>query len=89
MRAIVTVLGSDRVGVVAAISKALADCNINILDIQQGVLQDVFAMVMLVDVSGMTQPFPDVKETLREVGRQIGMDVRIQREDIFEAMNRI
>ena len=89
MRAIVTVLGSDRVGVVAAISKALADCNINILDIQQGVLQDVFAMVMLVDVSGMTQPFPDVKEALREVGRQIGMDVRIQREDIFEAMNRI
>jgi len=89
MRAIVTVLGSDRVGVVAAISKALADHSINILDIQQGVLQDIFSMVMLVDVSGMTMSFPEIKKNLQEVGKAIGMDVRIQREDIFEAMNRI
>ena len=89
MRAIVTVIGSDKVGIVAAVSNALANNNINILDIQQGVLRDVFSMVMLTDITEMKVPFSDISEILSGVGKEIGLDIKIQREDIFDAMNRI
>lgn len=88
-RAIVTVLGSDRVGIIAAVSTALAKCGVNILDLSQTVLQGYFTMIMLVDLSGACASFSEVKEALEEKGREIGMEIRMQREDIFQAMHRI
>jgi len=89
MRAIVTVLGKDRVGIIASVCSILAQNGINILDISQTVLQEYLTMVMLVDISGCPLAFADLVELLREQGEQRQLSVRIQREDIFEAMHRI
>ncbi|MDP2891677.1 MAG: ACT domain-containing protein [Bacillota bacterium] len=89
MRAIVTVIGRDKVGIIAAVSAVLAACNANILDISQTVLQEYFAMVMLCDLSKISVPFTELKRKLREKGEEIGLEIRIQREDIFNAMHRV
>jgi len=89
MRAIVTVVGNDRVGIIAEVSTLLAKQNVNILDISQTVLAEFFTMVMLVDTSGFEGQFAELADTLDVRGREIGMSIRIQREDIFEAMHRI
>jgi ACT domain-containing protein len=89
MKAIVTVIGKDRIGVIAAISTILAQHGVNILDIHQTVQQEYFSMVMLVDLSLMKISFADMKEKLTIVGKEMGMEVRIQREDIFQSMNRL
>lgn len=89
MRAIVTVVGHDRVGIIAAVSTLLAECSVNILDISQTVLEEFFTMVMLVDTAAYGGAFTDLAGRLEEQGREIGMSIRIQREDIFEAMHRI
>ena len=89
MRAIVTVIGKDQVGIIANVCSLLAADGVNILDISQTILQDLFTMVMLVDLSGCDRPFNDVAKILREDGEKHGLAIRIQREDIFEAMHRI
>ena len=89
MRAIVTVIGKDQVGIIANVCSLLAADGVNILDISQTILQDLFTMVMLVDLSGCGRPFNDVPKLLREDGEKHGLAIRIQREDIFEAMHRI
>lgn len=89
MRAIVTVIGKDQVGIIANVCSLLAADGVNILDISQTILQDLFTMVMLVDLSGCGRPFNDVAKLLREDGEKHGLAIRIQREDIFEAMHRI
>jgi len=89
MRAIVTVLGKDRVGIIANVCTILAQNGINILDISQTVLQEYLTMVMLVDISGCPLAFADLAQLLDEQGEQQQLSVRIQREDIFEAMHRI
>ena len=89
MRAIVTVIGKDQVGIIANVCSLLAADGVNILDISQTILQDLFTMVMLVDLSGCNRPFNDVAKLLREDGEKHGLAIRIQREDIFEAMHRI
>lgn len=89
MRAIVTVIGRDRVGITAAVCSLLAAHNINILDITQTILQGNFTMVMLVDTAACERSVGDLSDILAEAGAQERLTIRIQREDIFEAMHRI
>jgi ACT domain-containing protein len=89
MKAIVTVTGRDKTGIIAGVSAVLSACGVNILDISQTVLQDYFAMIMLVDLSGSKLPFAELSEKLNETGKDICMDIRIMREEIFDAMHRI
>ena len=89
MRAIVTVIGKDRVGIIANVCTLLAQSGVNILDISQTVLQDYFTMIMLVDTSDCSLPFVDLTKALKIKGEEQALSIRIQREDIFEAMHRI
>lgn len=89
-RAIVTILGLDRVGIIAAVTKALAEANVNILDISQSVLrEEVFTMIMMVDLAKARVPYEDLAKRLKEIGGELKVQVEIQREDIFKAMHRI
>ncbi len=87
MNAIITVVGQDRVGIIAAICIKLAGCNVNILDISQTILQGNFTMVMAVDIEKSTVPFGELSEMLADLGREMGLSIRIQREEIFDAMH--
>lgn len=89
MKAIVTVIGKDRVGITAAVCVLLAQHNINILDITQTVLQDNFTMVMLVDTSACSASIGEMADILAKAGEEQALSIRIQREDIFNAMHRI
>ena len=89
MRAIVTVIGKDQVGIIARVCALLSEQGINVLDISQTVLQEYFTMIMLVDASQCTVPFADLARTLDEAGTQRDLQIRAQREDIFNAMHRI
>ncbi len=89
MRAIVTVIGKDRVGIIAEVTALLAENGVNVLDISQTVLQEYFTMIMLVDSSACAIPFSELSDKLRDEGRASGLDIRMQREDIFNAMHRI
>ncbi len=89
MRAIVTVIGKDHVGIIADVTALLAQYGVNVLDISQTVLQEYFTMIMLVDASQCAVPFADLARTLDEAGAQRGLQIRAQREDIFNAMHRI
>ena len=89
MRAIVTVISKDRVGIIANVCTLLAENDVNILDISQTVLQEYFTMIMLVDTSGCTLTFSELSKTLDKRAEEQALSIRIQREDIFEAMHRI
>lgn len=89
MRAFVTVIGQDRVGIIASVCNCLAERSVNILDISQTVLSDNFTMIMLVDASACTVSFEELSFQLAEVGKSMGLSIRIQREEIFNAMHRI
>jgi len=89
MRAVITVIGKDRKGIIAGVSTELADAGINILDISQTTLQEYFAMIMLVDMSDASDAFHAIQRRLEEKGRELGMEIKIQREDIFNAMHQI
>jgi len=88
-RAILSVLGEDRVGIVAAVSTALAETGTNIEDIRQTILSGVFSMTMLVTVDEDMRPFEEVQARLAEVAEQIGMQITLQREDVFRFMHRV
>ena len=89
MRIVVTIFGKDRVGIIALVSQKLAENSINILNINQNILEGYFNMVMLADISSATISLKDLQKLLREEGERIGVDIRVQHEDIFEAMHRI
>lgn len=89
MKAIVTVIGKDQVGITAAVCALLAQHNINILDINQTILQEYFTMVMLVDLSACELPIGELSDIMSKAGEERGLSIRIQREDIFNAMHRI
>ena len=89
MKAIVTVIGKDRVGITASVCSLLAQHSINILDISQTVLQVYFTMVMLVDTSACSASIGEMSDLLDRAGQGQGLSIRIQREDIFNAMHRI
>ena len=89
MKAIVTVVGKDRVGIIAAVCVALAKFNVNVLDINQTVMQGYFTMMMVTDVSVCSVPLAELVTKMDEIGKGMGLSIRVQREDIFEAMHRI
>ncbi|GAB4289018.1 MAG: ACT domain-containing protein [Coriobacteriia bacterium] len=88
-RAILSVLGEDRVGIVAAVATALAETGTNIEDIRQTIISSVFSMTMLVTVDEDRTPFEDVQARLAEVAEAIGMQITLQREDVFRFMHRV
>lgn len=88
-RAIISVLGSDRSGIVAAVSGALADHDINILDISQTILQGIFTMTMLVDLSASDTDFATLQNQLAELSEQLGVQITLQREEVFKFMYRL
>lgn len=87
--AIITVVGKDRVGIIAAVCIKLADFNVNVLDISQTILQGSFTMIMAVDVSLSTVSFSKLAEELAALGNEMGLSIHIQREEIFEAMHTV
>lgn len=87
--AVITVVGKDRVGIIAAVARLLADESVNINDISQTILQDVFTMIMLVDLSQMKIDIKALAEQLEQKGSDLGISIRIQHSDIFNAMHRI
>ena len=89
MRAIVTVIGKDRVGIIAGVCSLLAEAGVNILDISQTILKEYLTMIMLVDTSACSAPFDELSQSLKARGEEQTLSIRIQREDIFEAMHRI
>ena len=89
MKAIVTVIGKDRVGIIAAVCIKLAEMNINVLDISQTIMQGNFTMIMAVDVSQATASFAEIRDALAELGKEMELSIRIQREEIFNAMHSI
>lgn len=87
-RAVVTVIGQDRVGIVAGISSVLARHQVNILDISQTIMQDLFAMIMLVDISQADVDLATLRGELEEKAKELGVQALIQHEDIFRFMHR-
>ena len=89
MRAVVTVTGSDRRGIIAKVSGFLFERNVNIEDISQTILGDQFAMIMMVDITESKVEFAQLARELSQMGEQIGMTVRLQHADIFDAMHNV
>lgn len=88
-KTIITVVGKDTVGIIAKVCTYLADKSINVLDISQTIVQDYFNMMMIVDFSGSTKGFGECQADLAKLGEEIGVDIKCQREEIFEKMHRI
>ncbi len=88
-KAIITVVGKDKVGIISGVANLLSDNNVNILDISQTILQDMFTMMMLVDVDGSKYNVAELGELLGSKGKELGVEIRIQLEEIFESMHRI
>lgn len=88
-KAIITVIGKDKVGIIYGVTKILSDNNINILDISQTILQDMFTMMMIVDIENASNSFEVLSANLENEGKALGVDIRIQLESIFESMHRI
>lgn len=88
-KTIVTVVGKDTVGIIAKVCTYLAENGVNILDISQTIVQDYFNMMMIVDANSSDKKFDQLADELAELGDQIGVQIKIQSEDIFKAMHRI
>lgn len=88
-RIIVTVIGQDKVGIIAQVATILAEHNVNILDISQTILQEFFAMVLIADTQKSTLDLSAIKEKLNELGQQMGVKIDAQHEDVFRYMHRI
>ncbi len=89
MKAVVTVVGKDQVGIIAGVCTHLANLGINVLDISQTVMQGYFTMMMVVDTAQATLPLAEVARQMEEKGKEMGLSIRLQREDIFDAMHRV
>ena len=88
-KTVISVIGKDTVGITAKVSAACAEHNVNIIDITQSVLQDMFVMVMLTDISALDCPFNSFSESMSRLGEQSGLEIRVMHEDIFNSMHRI
>ena len=89
VKAIVTVVGKDQVGIIAGVCNTLADHNINVLDISQTIMEGYFTMMMVVDLERCSEPFARLSDVLKTYGEGRGLSIRIQREDIFDAMHKL
>ncbi len=88
-RTVITVVGKDTVGIIAAVCTYLAENNVNILDINQSILEDFFTMMMIVDINNCNVPFSELREGLTAVGESKGVEIKCQKEEIFNQMHRI
>lgn len=88
-KTVISVIGKDTVGITAKVSAKCAEYNVNIIDITQSVLQDMFVMVMLTDISGLNCQFKDFSEAMEKLGFELNLEIRVMHEDIFNSMHRI
>lgn len=89
MRAVITVIGKDMVGILAGVSNICADCNVNIMDVSQSILQDTFCMIMMADTSKCSIEFAEFSDKLVKYGEENGLAIHAMHEDIFNSMHRI
>ena len=89
MQAVISVVGKDKFGILKDVATKCADHNVNIIDVSQTVLRDMFTMIMLVDISQINVKFGDFSEEMENYGKAIGMEIRAMHEDIFNSMHRI
>ena len=89
MRAVITVIGKDMVGILAKVSTECSNHNINVLEVTQSILQDMFAMIMMVDISKSDIPFTEFSDILGKIGSDMGLSIHAMHEDIFNAMHKI
>lgn len=89
MKAVVTVVGKDAVGILSTVSGECAKYNVNILEVSQTILQDMFCMIMVIDIDKISIPFGDFADSTAALGRKINMDIHVMHEDIFDSMHRI
>ena len=89
MRAVITVIGKDMVAILARVSAICADNGVNVVEVTQSILQDLFAMIMMVDISKSTVPFNELSDKLTAIGDDMNLTVHVMHEDIFNSMHRI
>lgn len=89
MRAVITVIGKDMVGILAGVTNICADHKVNIIEVTQSLMQDMFAMIMMVEITGCDVPFAQLSSELNAYGDENGLSVHIMHEDIFNSMHRI
>lgn len=89
MKAVITVLGKDTVGILSKVSTACADVGVNIIEVTQSVMQDLFAMIMLVEIDKSSVPFDMLSKKLDKIGEEIGVRIHVMHEDIFNSMHKI
>lgn len=89
MRAVISVVGKDTVGILAKVSEQCAKSNANIVDVTQTILQDLFVMIMMVDISEISCDFGALSDALSLLGKEMGLDIHIMHEDIFNSMHKI
>ena len=89
MKAVISVIGKDSVGIIAKVSAGCAEAHANILDISQTVLQEYFTMIMIVAVDELSEPFAAFIDRMEKLGKEAGLDIHVMHEDIFNAMHRI
>ena len=89
MRAVISVIGKDTVGILAKVSGKCASMNANVLDVTQTILQDMFAMIMMVEISKCNIPFSELSDQLTHMGDEMNLRIHVMHEDIFNSMHRI
>ncbi|MCH5315565.1 MAG: ACT domain-containing protein [Eubacterium sp.] len=89
MRAVITVVGKDSVGILAKVSDVCAKCNVNITEVSQSVLEDMFCMIMMADISKSSVEFTTFSQELGEYGKNSNLSIHVMHEDIFNSMHRI
>lgn len=89
MRAVLTVIGKDTVGILSKVSARCAECNVNIMEVTQSVLQDIFCMIMICDIKELSTSFDAFADSLAALGEAENLSVRVMHEDIFNSMHRI
>lgn len=89
MKSVLTVIGKDKSGIIAKVSGLLAEKNVNIEDISQTIMQNTFTMIMLVDFSGATVNFYELSSMMKDLGEEIGVNIHLQHEGVFDAMHKV
>ncbi|MBE6837308.1 MAG: ACT domain-containing protein [Ruminococcus sp.] len=89
MRAVITVIGHDAVGILAKVSTRCSEYNANVIEVTQSVLQDMFAMIMLVDISKINKPFAELADNMAELGDSLGLKIHTMHESVFNCMHHI
>ena len=88
-KTVISVIGKDSVGIISKISSVCSEYNVNIIDITQSVLQDMFCMVMLTDISSLSCSFSELSDKLKQLGKDLNLEIHVMHEDIFNSMHRI